>query len=160
MTHNPQPADQPHNKKTTPSEQDYDFSQQIGHLLRRAYQRHTAIFQKLSGKKELTAIQFITLCSVMDHGPCSIVDIVHVTAIDPATARGVVNRLRSRGLLEIAQDPDDRRKALVGITESGEQIVTDMVPRAKKISEMTMGQLSQPETVALTILLKKMLHAD
>lgn len=155
----PAHAEQPHEDKK-PSEQGYDFSQQIGYLLRRAYQRHTAIFQKLSGGENLTAIQFITLCTVMENGPCSIVDIVNATAIDPATARGVVNRLRTRELLHIARDPDDHRKALIEITSTGKQVVATLIPHAKEISDATMGRLSQPEAVALTLLIKKMIHVD
>ena len=33
----------------------YDFTQQIGYLLRRAYQRHTAIFQQTVPASQLTA---------------------------------------------------------------------------------------------------------
>jgi DNA-binding MarR family transcriptional regulator len=144
----------------TPSEQGYDFSEQIGHLLRRAYQHHTAIFQQLSDRKKLTAIQFVVLCTVMDHGACSIIDIVSATAIDPATARGVLNRLRDRALLHITRDPGDQRKAQVTITETGKEIVREMIPQAKQISEATMERLSQPEALVLTMLLKKMVQAD
>ena len=42
---------------TSPSE--YRFSDQIGHLLRRAYQRHVAIFKQTVPDSQLTAAQFV-----------------------------------------------------------------------------------------------------
>lgn len=143
-------------KQASPAEQNYDFTEQVGHLLRRAYQRHTAIFQKQSSDKQLTSIQFVTLCTVMDRGPSSLVEIVNATAIDPATVRGVISRLNARDLITLSRDPGDQRKVIVEITDAGRALVADMVPRAKHISELTMGRLSQPEQVALTMLLKKM----
>ena len=45
---------------------DYDFSKQIGYLLRRAYQRHLAIFQAKASDSQLTSVQFSTLCALHD----------------------------------------------------------------------------------------------
>lgn len=46
----------------------YDFHDQIGHLLRRAYQRHVAIFQDFIPDSDLTAAQFVMLCTVKKWG--------------------------------------------------------------------------------------------
>lgn len=144
------------NDPRTPSEQGYDFSEQVGHLLRKAYQRHTAIFQRQSCDKQLTAIQFIALCTVMERGPSSITEIVNATTIDPATIRGVIKRLKAREWVTLTTDPSDQRKVMVVITEAGESLVEDMVPIAKQISDQTMGNLNPAERIALLHLLKKM----
>lgn len=143
----------------TPSDYGYDFSSQVGHLLRKAYQRHTAIFQCRSCDKQLTAIQFITLCTLMEHGPSSLTEIVKATAIDPATTRGVIKRLKTRGWVTLTANPSDLRKVMVAITESGESLVQVMVPTAKQISDLTMSNLNPAERVALLHLLEKM-NAD
>lgn len=46
--------------------ENYHFTEQVGHLLRKVYQRHVAIFQQNVGDSQLTAVQFITLCAVRD----------------------------------------------------------------------------------------------
>ena len=143
----------------TPSRQGYDFSEQVGHLLRKAYQRHTSIFQRYSSDKQLTAIQFVTLCTVMERGPSSLTEIVNVTAIDPATIRGVIKRLKAREWITLTTDPKDQRKVMVVITESGAALVEEMVPSAKQISDQTMKNLNPAERVALMHLLEKM-NAD
>ncbi|MGE4533093.1 MarR family winged helix-turn-helix transcriptional regulator [Halomonas sp.] len=140
----------------TPAEQGYDFSEQVGHLLRKAYQRHTAIFQRHSCDKQLTAIQFVTLCTVMERGPSSLTEIVNATDIDPATIRGVIKRLKAREWITLSTDPSDQRKVMVIITESGEALVETMVPIAKEISDQTMSNLNPAERVALMHLLEKM----
>lgn len=140
----------------TPAEQGYNFSEQVGHLLRKAYQCHTAIFQRHSCDKQLTAIQFITLCTVMERGPSSLTDIVNVTAIDPATIRGVIKRLKAREWITLTTDPSDQRKVMVVITEAGESLVETMVPIAKQISDQTMSNLNPAERIALLHLLEKM----
>lgn len=148
-----------HSDHPTPSQQGYDFSEQVGHLLRKAYQRHIAIFQRHVAEKQLTAIQFVTLCTVMERGPSSLTDIVNATAIDPATLRGVIKRLKAREWVQLTTDPHDQRKVMVVITESGETLVEEMVPKAKQISDATMANLNPAERVALMHLLEKM-NAD
>lgn len=138
------------------SELGYDFSEQVGHLLRKAYQRHTAIFQRYSIDKQLTAIQFVTLCTVMERGTSSLTDIVNATAIDPATIRGVIKRLKARAWVTLTTDPNDQRKVMVVITDAGEALVSSMVPIAKEISDQTMRNLNPAERVALLHLLDKM----
>lgn len=148
-----------HSDHPTPSQQGYDFSEQVGHLLRKAYQRHIAIFQRHVAEKQLTAIQFVTLCTVMERGPSSLTDIVNATAIDPATLRGVIKRLKAREWVRLSTDLRDQRKVMVVITEPGEALVEEMVPEAKCISDATMANLNPAERIALMHLLDKM-NAD
>jgi DNA-binding MarR family transcriptional regulator len=134
----------------------YDFSQQVGHLLRRAYQRHVAIFQQGIPDSQLTAAQFVVLCAVHERTACSLNDVVRATAIDQGTARGVVDRLKARGLIEVSHDPADKRKVLIRATRAGEALVREMVPFAVGITEATFGGLNPAERVAVLFLLQKM----
>lgn len=138
-------------------EKSYFFDQQIGHLLRRAYQRHTALFQHFIPDSQLTAAQFVVLCFVRDYPSCSLVEIVKATVIDQATVRGVVDRLKQRHLLEVKLDAQDRRKVVINLTPIGSALVAEMEPFAKQITESTYGSLTHAERVALDFLLKKML---
>jgi len=136
----------------------YTFSEQVGHLLRKAYQRHLAIFQQNVGDSQLTAVQFVTLCAVRDGGPSSLTELVKATAVDQATIRGIVERLKARDLITLEPDPQDRRKVIVGLSESGRQRVQETVPNAAQISELTMSNLNPAERVAVLFLLRKMIE--
>lgn len=139
---------------------DYDFHDQIGHLLRRAYQRHVAIFQEAIPDSDLTAAQFVTLCAVKDATSCSLNDIVKATAIDQATIRGVVERLKTRALIEVVPDPDDGRKLVVRATVPGLELVDRTIPFARQVTTQTYGSLNVAEQVALQFLLRKMTGLD
>lgn len=135
----------------------YVFSEQIGHLLRKAYQRHLAIFQQNVGDSQLTAVQFITLCALRDNGPSSLTELVALTAVDQATIRGIVERLKARELVELGHDAQDRRKVIVHLSEAGRVAVEQTVPCAQQISELTLSNLNPGERVAMLFLLRKMI---
>ncbi|HAT4519779.1 MarR family winged helix-turn-helix transcriptional regulator [Serratia marcescens] len=138
--------------------ENYHFTEQVGHLLRKVYQRHVAIFQQNVGDSQLTAVQFITLCAVRDMGPSSLTELVQVTAVDQATIRGIVERLKARDLITVTPDPVDRRKVVVGLTDAGGALLAETVPQAAKITELTFGTLNPAERIALIFLLNKMLE--
>jgi DNA-binding MarR family transcriptional regulator len=139
----PPPADQ------------YRFSDQIGHLLRRAYQRHVAIFKETVPDSQLTAAQFVVLCAVRDRGSCGVHDIVRATAVDEPSVRAIVERLKWRELLSIAQEPGDGRHLQVSLTAAGSSLVDQTVPIAEQISELTFGDLDDDERNTLVALLRK-----
>ena len=101
----------------------FDFSQQVGHLLRKAYQRNTAIFQELCPDPKLTSVQLAALGAIDVHGPSSLRDIGRAAALDPATTRGVIDRLEERGLVVLAPDASDGRKVIVDLEDEGRKLV-------------------------------------
>jgi hypothetical protein len=137
---------------------DYNFADQIGHLLRRAYQRHLAIFQAHASDPQVTSIQFATLCALRDNGPSSQSDLIRITGVDQATIRGILLRLKRRGLIDDGADHGDRRKLVIHITEAGLILLEHMIPSARAITEMTLDGLNPAERVALTFLLRKIMR--
>lgn len=143
-----------HKQGATPP--DYDFSEQVGHLLRRAYQRHVAIFQQVIPDSRLTGAQFSVLCALRDRGPISMSEICRETAIDQATVRGIVERLKARGLVTTAADAVDRRKVIVALDQAGVALLGEVIPAAHRVSELTVASLNSAEQVALLYLLRKL----
>ncbi|MGD9942191.1 MAG: MarR family winged helix-turn-helix transcriptional regulator [Burkholderiaceae bacterium] len=138
----------------------YEFSEQVGHLIRRAYQRHAAIFQQLMPDQQLTSPQFAVLCCLMRQDRCSLSEIVQQTAIDQATARGVVDRLRARRLIDVVPDKEDRRRVVISLTGAGEKLVESMLPFAHDVTARTFGDFTPVEQTAFLYLLRKMLASD
>lgn len=136
----------------------YVFSDQIGFLLRRAYQRHLAIFQANTGDSELTSVQFSTLCALRDNGPQSQGELVKATCVDQATIHGIIERLKARRLVSLAKDSVDGRKVIVALTPSGADMLERMIPRAAEITELTFGSLNPGERMALVFTLRQMLQ--
>lgn len=138
----------------------YAFSEQVGYLLRRAYQRHLAIFQAHACDPQLTSVQFSTLCALRDFGPQAQTALVKATGVDQATIRGIVDRLKARGLIALSKDGRDARKVIISITEAGRDLLARMIPCARLITELTMEGLNPAERMALLHTLRRIADSD
>ena len=118
---------------------------QVGHLLRRAHQRHTAIFQAMIGDGQVTPLQFAVLMTLADMGEASQNHLGRLTAMDAATMQGVIKRLLARGLIRRRADPEDRRRLLLTLSGAGEELVAEVTDRGHAISERTLEPLSAAE---------------
>jgi DNA-binding MarR family transcriptional regulator len=131
----------------------YVLEHQAGHLLRRAHQRHTTIFQDGMGEVQLTPTQYAALVKIRDLGQISQNQLGRLTAMDPATIQGVVRRLEERQLIERASDPEDRRRSMLKLTPSGETLVERLRADAHAVSRAILEPLSGDERRTLLRLL-------
>ena len=90
----------------------YKLEDQVGHLMRRANQRHAAIFFEGLNDQQLTPMQFAVLVKIGDEEEVSQNRLGRLAAMDPATVQGVVRRLKERALIDARPDPNDGRRSL------------------------------------------------
>jgi DNA-binding MarR family transcriptional regulator len=134
---------------------DYQLNAQVGFNLRRANQRHVAIFQKhVDG---LTPTQFAAMARVHELGPISQNRLGRLTAMDSATIKGVVERLLAKSLVALNPDPDDKRLRLVSLTAEGEALIGAATEQALAARMDTLAPLSEAEAVQLEALLAKLI---
>ncbi len=119
----------------------YVLEEQVGHLLRRAHQRHTAIFQEKIGDKQLTPLQFAALIKLRDVDEVSQNQLGRMTAMDAATMQGVIHRLLARGLIERRKDPADRRRLQLSLSVMGKNLVDECAGTGLEISAETLAPL-------------------
>ncbi len=134
----------------------YRVEQQIGHLLRRAHQRASAIFQETLEDKALTPMQFAALMRLHDEGPMSQNHLGRLAAMDPATVQGVIRRLQERGLVSRMPDRTDRRRTVLSITDEGKALAQFLVPSAKAVSARTLAPLDPEERRLLLDFLERL----
>lgn len=143
------------NRKSPPATpSDYRLEDQVGFLLRLVSQRHSAIFAEGIGDG-LTPTQFAALAKLFEIGPMSQNELGRQTAIDGATIKGVVDRLRTRSLVRSRPDPSDGRRHLVELTDPGRAAVARAIPAAWEITEKTLEPLDPAERTALLKLLRR-----
>ena len=135
---------------------DYILDDQVGHLLRRAHQRHTAIFQLTIGDVQLTPLQFAALIKLADVGKTSQNLLGRLTAMDAATMQGVIKRLSARGLIERRQDEVDRRRLLLSLSQTGRELVGKLRERGSDITNLTLEPLSETERETFLKLLNRL----
>jgi DNA-binding MarR family transcriptional regulator len=133
----------------------YRLDGQVGFLLRRAHQRHTAIFAELM-PQGLTPTQFAVLVKLEELGPCSQNHLGRLTAMDVATVKGVVDRVRARRLVTAKADPNDRRRTLLDLTDQGRDVVAKARAAGVAINERTLEPLTARERASLLRLLEKL----
>lgn len=132
----------------------YQLSTQVGFNLRRANQRHVAIFQK--HVEGLTPTQFAAMARVHELGPLSQNKLGRLTAMDSATIKGVVERLLAKRLVSLNPDPDDKRLRLVSLTGEGAALIALATEQALAARTETLAPLSDDEAAQLEILLTKL----
>ena len=136
------------------SDRDYQLSAQVGYNLRRANQRHVAIFQKhVDG---LTPTQFAAMARVHELGPLSQNRLGRLTAMDSATIKGVVERLLAKGLVTLNPDPNDKRLRLVSLTPPGRALITAATEQALAARIETLAPLSEEEAAQFEALIAKL----
>ena len=134
---------------------DYVLEDHVGFLLRRAHQRHAAIFAEHIGSPDLTPTQFAALIRTVQLGRVSQNHLGRLTAMDPATIQGVVRRLCERGCLRREDDPLDRRSIVLIPTETGRAIAGNAVNAVRAIAETALAPLAAAEAAELKRLLAK-----
>lgn len=147
--------DAKHSGELMRNEQDIEYvlEDQIGFIIRLVGQRHTNVFSSTM-PSGLTPTQFSALVKLREAGPCSQNHLGRMTAIDVATIKGVVERLKKRGLVRTYSDKNDKRRLLIEIID------TDFVDSAIKLGTIatanTLSPLSKTEQKTLLRLLKRL----
>ena len=146
------PAD-PARRGRKPAEP-YVLEEQVGFLMRRAQQRHIAIFQRIMGEDGPTPTQFAAMAKLGAGEEISQNQLGRMTAMDPATIKGVIARLAERGLVERRPDPDDQRR--VRLTPAGLEAMPALTEKARAITAATLSPLSREEAERLLALLARL----
>lgn len=133
----------------------YDIEHQVGFLLRRAHQRHVALFQDAMAQLNLTPTQFNALVRIVQLGAVTQNHLGRLAAMDPATVQGVVRRMVARGLVERRPDPADRRTTVLSPTEAGLALAASAVIAGRAITIATLAPLSGDEERCVLTLLGK-----
>ncbi len=137
-----------------PDDTPYQLSGQVGFNLRRANQRHVAIFAKhVVG---VTPTQFATLARLAEHGALSQNKLGRLTAMDSATIKGVVERLRAKDLVHSRTDQNDQRLRILDLTEKGRALYQEAVQQALAARVETMEPLSADEIEQFEALLARL----
>jgi MarR family transcriptional regulator, lower aerobic nicotinate degradation pathway regulator len=135
----------------------YRLDESVGHLLRRAHQRHAALFQERGAIGGLTSTQFATLLRLAELGTATQNALGRAVALDPATIQGVVARLRDRGLVHAGRDPLDRRTVVLSLNEAGATALADATRQGSQANERLLAPLTAEERRTLIRLLRRLL---
>lgn len=141
---------------TAPSASLYRLEDQVGHLLRRAHQRHATLFLEAFAEHGLTPTQWAALDRLVGLGQATQNLLGRQTAMDPATIQGVVRRLVARGLVRRGTDPADRRSVRLSPTAQGLALHQACLAHAFAVSAATLAPLDAAEASTFLALLRRL----
>ena len=84
------------------------------------------------------------------------VNVARLIYLDAATIKGVVDRLHLRGFVTALNDPKDRRRRAVALTDRGRQVTEAAMVVAADITAATLRPLTAEEQRQITKLLRKL----
>jgi DNA-binding MarR family transcriptional regulator len=134
----------------------YRLEAQIGYVLRRAQQKATSVFNTVMGEFGVTPTQFAALAKLDDVGRVSQNELGRLTAMDPATIWGVINRLMKQGYVSQSPDPDDARLVMLELTDAGRKATLSMKAVAAEVSRETLRPFTDEEARELLALLGRL----
>jgi DNA-binding MarR family transcriptional regulator len=134
----------------------YRLEHQVGYWLRRAYQRHMAIFAGIMSDLDLTSMQFAALVKLHELKAVSQTELGRLTGMDRATLSGVVARLKRRNLVLYKPDPLDKRSRIIALTPGGESVLAEAMQRIGRVTDQTLEPIEPAERENLRSILQKM----
>jgi MarR family transcriptional regulator, lower aerobic nicotinate degradation pathway regulator len=134
----------------------YSLDDQVGFLLRRAYQRASANLVERIGDHRLTAPQFATLARLYERGALPQNRLGRLVVMEPANIRDVVQRLKRRRLVATERDPEDGRQLLIRLTPGGHALVQRLLPVERTATAETLAPLAPAERRVLCDLLRRL----
>jgi len=105
---------------------------------------------------ELHIPEWRILATLLYHSPVSSQFLVGHTAMDPARVSRAQTRLSDLNLIDVQQDPDDKRRVLISLTDRGTEIVTSTLPRALEAEAEIFGDLPAKERQCFENVLAKL----
>jgi DNA-binding MarR family transcriptional regulator len=111
------------------------------HLLHRAGQCASDVFQGEMGEGDLTPRQYAVLVAVSQNEGLSQTNLVEKTGVDRSTLADIVRRMLKKGLLQRRRTKDDARAYAVKLTDEGWRILKAADPLAKRVDEKILAAL-------------------
>jgi DNA-binding MarR family transcriptional regulator len=111
------------------------------HLLHRAGQCASDVFQGEMGEGDLTPRQYAVLVAVSQNEGLSQTHLVEKTGVDRSTLADIVRRMLKKGLLQRRRTRDDARAYAVKLTEEGWRILKTVDPLAKRVDDKILAAL-------------------
>ena len=126
------------------------------HLLRHLFQQHTSRWQH--ELPELTKPQYAVMRSIAESPGIEQVALTSVAVSTKATLAEMLSRMEIKGLVRREQDPDDKRRRFVFLTEEGEALLAANQPVGNRVDNEFLQRLTPEEQDQFTHLVRKMME--
>nr|WP_307992245.1 MarR family transcriptional regulator [uncultured Niameybacter sp.] len=103
----------------------------------------------------LTPAQFAVLEALYNKGDLRIGEIIEKILTTSGNITVVIKNLEKEGLVKKALDPEDKRSAIISLTDKGKEVVEDILPNHIENIKDIFSVLTDEEKIVLKNILKK-----
>jgi DNA-binding MarR family transcriptional regulator len=129
----------------------------VGYHLRRAQVHFFADFVRTMAEAQVTPGQFGVLSLIGANPGMTQSALARAVGIERSTMVAVIDALQSRGLVERAPSPVDRRSYALVLTDQGKALLEQLVPMVRGHERRLMRKLTSDEREQLIRLLSKLI---
>lgn len=121
----------------------------VGYLLVRLGKRSQRAFETAVAPLGLRPPHFDLMAVLDQHGPVSQKQAAQLLGVDSARVVALADELADRGALQRANDPADRRRKLLHLTEDGARLFAQASTEAARVQADLTSALSAEQVAAL-----------
>lgn len=136
------------------------LDKRAGHLLRRAYQKASGNLSRHLRDSGLTVPRYTVLHRLREFGAISQNKLGRLVAMEPGNIHDIIRSLKAKDLVFTRTDPDDSRRRLVDLTDSGQALIDDLVLVGEAATKETLASLNEDEQQTLMTLLARIVDDD
>lgn len=136
-----------------------DLYRRPGFLIRRAHQITVSLFLEESAALGITTTQYGALFVLSARQNLDQVGLAQLVGIDRSTTALVVGKLEEAGYIEREEDPTDRRRKLLVLTDLGRQALADLAEPARRSQERALAPFTAKQRDTFLRLLKRFVEA-
>lgn len=129
-----------------------------GYLLALAGAHARRLFGSVLAERHISAHHLGVLMALSQLGATSQQQVSAMVGVDPRNTTPLVDALTDRGLLSRREDPEDRRRHLLELTDSGRALLQDLLDASARLDDELLGELDGAQRAALHEMLLSVLR--
>ncbi|MBR9919947.1 MAG: MarR family transcriptional regulator [Bacteroidetes bacterium] len=102
--------------------------------------------------------EWVVLKRISEAGGCSQTELSEFTVKGPAKMTRTLDLLQKKELVEKHQDPEDRRRYMVFVTEAGSVLIKKLMPSVKQYRQRALAGFDEKERKQLNAFLNRMIR--
>jgi DNA-binding MarR family transcriptional regulator len=136
------------------------LADRLGYLLKHAQLRLAELTGSALAPLRISGRECAVLIAIDDQVLQSQQEVARRMGVDRTTMVALIDDLEDKGLVERRQDPDDRRRNVVVLTDVGRTTLRQATAATRKAERRFLGSLSEEESAALKKALQAIAFSD
>ncbi len=135
-----------------------DLYSMPGHLVRRLWQVHSALFAAECGALDMTSVQYAAMRTLRYNPGIDATRLSELIAFDRSTIGDVIYRLEKKGLVQRTPSEEDRRIKILALSAEGMALLEQAEPAVQRVQAQLLSSLPRSKHDEFIGMLKKLTY--